>query len=274
MTSYKDKLAVLLLSVLLIMIVMIVGGMVCGCGGIDVKLPAPEATASSTPGERPTAPDSSVIPEIEAVTLPTPAPTDIPIPVKTGKRVDSDTVLSIDNLPLTGRNEFQDCKAPLDFVNGIKWWILTGDPSDLSSAEMLVRVFVNLSYQFDPSIEGGCRTALVTFPRAVRWTVPPTLVVEGGNAGNGRVYLSIGGAVCIYNGQADVADPLHPYRANQAEKGRTLKLNHCRPNCYGEPALNGKTVGIISFSGAIPLNVSIKLEGMYPIYTLDEIVDP
>jgi hypothetical protein len=243
-----------------------------GCGGLTVK--QPEDTVVDLGGTKPTpTPTPSVPGGRETIPTPTPIPT-----VAGGGTASTtaanvkDVVISMEHVPNVTYSDVAGCDT-MSAISAISPDVLQGNVDDLYSADMTVRAFKWLDAKFNGR-QGGCATSIVMLPRMAVATIPSKLVLLSGNAGNRVIYLQLGNFRCAYLGGAHVADPTHPFRANQVELGRQISWAGC--GCAGIKA--GDTVFVQALSvyfapsvDGIDMEVGVDLELSYPIYSLEEI---
>ena len=94
-----------------------------------------------------------------------------------------------------------------------------------------------------------------------------------GNAGNGLVTINLGHAWCVYQGGSSVADPLHPFRANEAYKGMQYHVVDCSSGIKAGDSVYAKFLGIfiVKLATGEDLQVKADLKVHYPIYSTEEL---
>lgn len=206
---------------------LILSMLLVSCGGINVSLP--ETKATPTPG----AVDS---PSPNDMARPTPTPVPSPNTTPTSAAQAQNGPLEVDVnighipnptlLDMTCDQSDEVLDKVVNWETGDNRAFLEGDLQDLWSAERLVVAQIELKTVFNKN-ENTCRTQGTVPARTVLATVPQYLTVEQGNAGNGTVRLYMGLGWCEYKGGSSVADPLHPFRANEAHKGLQYSIKGC-----------------------------------------------
>lgn len=177
---------------------------------------------------------------------------------------------SISHLP-TMNSLTLDC-ADREEVKTKDYSFLEGDLQDVWSADQLVVATVTLKTQFVKDT-GHCDAETVIPQRTVVAEFPQFITVESGNAGNGLVTITLGHAWCVYQGGASVADPLHPFRANEAYKGMQYHISLCSSGIDAGAVVYAKFLGVfaVKVANGEDLQVRADIKVRYPIYSTEEL---